>query len=270
MKWIKAVLTVAFVVCTALMGEAAASGTAVTGAGGGDGAGDGLGGAGGSDGGRALEESKDESNAEVVGAEAEEEAVDGDEDEEAAAETSIGRKRRLNMNPPAVCRPFSKSRRTLATEFRDFVNQLGQALYTDSGTVHRTILRGLSVSGSSFYPFMQQHALEVEFAKRAREAHDFKEYDLKEQRKRWVSRSMKDWQVSEEKAGAMWDREMAEFVSSRYDEDVEADLKELADVCETAYGCGEKMDDYTRRFDGGGDDGGSGGGGGIGGGGLTA
>ena len=226
-----------------------ASGTAVAGGtgGGGDGVG-GTGGAGGDGGG-------EQRGVDVGGSDVEE---DGSEEE---GET-LGRKRRVNVNPPDVCRPFAKSRRSLQTEANAFMKTFGDRLYTESGSMHRSILRGLSVSDSSFLPFFEQHAAELEIGNRERAARRSQKYTLEEKKTRWVTQQVENWGMDEDEAKEVWDQKLAAKIHAELKEELEIDMDKLRTDMEERYGCGKRMDEYSRSFSGDG----SGGGGGLGGG----
>ena len=196
---------------------------------------------------------------------------DSDEDEDSGeeeGEARPSRKRRINMNVPRVCKPFATSKRSMAQEAAAFMSQLGDSLYTSSGSMNRGILRGLEVSHSSFLPFFQERALNLELGMRKEQAEMFEDYEVGVIWDRWISQQVKGFRVKPEDAEAMWESQMAAKVHATLKKDLAEDLDKLRSLGEEAFGfdgCGKKMDDYKDP-----PGGGSGGAGGGDGGGLTA
>ena len=199
-----------------------------------------------------------------VDIESSEESEDSEEEEE---QKRPSRKRRINMNIPRVCKPFASSKRSMAQEAAAFMSQLGDSLFTTTGSMNRGILRGLEVSQSSFLPFFQERALELELDMRKGQAEMCEDYEVGVVRKRWIDQQVKGFRVSPEDAAAMWDKEMAPKMHAAYKKDLKEDLAELRSRGVEAFGfdgCGKKLDDYK-----GPPGGGAGGMGGAGGGNLT-
>lgn len=206
----------------------------------------------------------------------EEEDVDGGEVEEAKvadearyvvlqARPPANRKRTVNVNLPSVCRPPAKRRRSAKREMSAFIHAVGDRLLTESGNIHRGILRVFQ--GSDLLPELQLHGLEMAIESRREDWHNGAAYEMNQLRNRFTDRLTKDLKLKPEEADAGWNA-VRDAIQARREAELEEDLLELRKLGTYAVDhpeevCGSSKDKvvYRPRSDDEDEDGGMGGGG---------